>query len=98
MAASVFLSEDKAATATRRQKGERELEERREGRRESKYVGEWHDDAECAIKHFYGRQGQGRRIVIECNNYFTLLSLEPCCLHRMHLYSQRLCLNGAHIF
>lgn len=31
VAASVFLSEDKAATATRRQKGERELGGRREG-------------------------------------------------------------------
>lgn len=45
-----------------------------EGERE-RDDGKWHDDAECAIKYFYGPQGQGRAIVIERNNYFTRLSL-----------------------
>lgn len=45
------------------------------GRGSERDDGKWHDDAECAIKYFYGPQGQGRRIVIERNNYFTRLSL-----------------------
>lgn len=38
--------------------------------------GKWHDDAECAIKYFYGLQGQGRGIVMQRNNYFTHLSVQ----------------------
>lgn len=45
------------------------------GRGSERDDGKWRDDAECAIKYFYGPQGQGRRIVIERNNYFTRLSL-----------------------
>ena len=93
MAASVFLSEDKAAwtqstvgTEAHKEHGIRgtkmrkERKRERERERESEHDGKWHDDAECAIKYFYGAQGQGRRIVIERNNYFTRLSLELCAL------------------
>lgn len=66
-----FSLETKLAEVTRarRQKNE---EWKREWKRDD---GKWRDDAECAIKYFYGPQGQGRRIVIERNNYFTRLSL-----------------------
>lgn len=92
-----FSLETKLAEVTRarRQKNE---EWKREWKRDD---GKWRDDAECAIKYFYGPQGQGRRIVIERNNYFTRLSLRLslslCASCRVHLHSKRLWLNGDHI-